>query len=864
MDGPGAKEQNRQRLAHGGSQNLTARRYDFGYHLLGPVVAEYFLKLHGLISFFDEIRNARPLFVSRAGIRIRRALEVYLKTVDAKQPESAEYFWISRLMAAKGTWKRNRDNAIAILQGEFYHQPIRELALAMFRHEGLPDDFPLDDRALTRPGSELADFFKARSLAARALSKHFNEQGVLFEQYLKQLLGGRKTALLIDSGWAGTAQRLLADAFPDIEWWGAYFGRYGFEQTNRKYWRNMIGLVFEQDEFEYDRPESCVILHRHMIEDLFEPCGESIERLARKPSGEIYAPEAKAILADSPDRKSDPIFAGVLAYLGKLPDGNSPADLHRAARKAWREIARLVALPSREETALFADISRSADFGKELKVPLLLPPAPRHDADSPEQRIKDALWQTGQAVIEYPPDLADPIQRRLAGLARFDFKKPWAPPALKVRERSRPAVAIITRTLDRPLFLRRALESVAAQSFTDYVQVVVNDGGDIDLARRTIEETDCRHHKIVLVDNIVNRGMEAASNIAIRAVDSDFIVIHDDDDTWEPDFLKKTVAFLEGPKRRNYAGVITQTTYVSEEVTPEGIKIHGRAPYQGWVENVHIMEMAIQNFFPPIAFLYRRDIYEKIGGYNEDYPVLGDWDFNLRFLMESDIGMVHEPLANYHHRDRGDTSLFGNSVIAGRGKHLEYAAVVRNRFARNMIHSDHPAMAVLVGLGLHLDAIRQGTRTIQQKTEKLPHLIGGLANPLSGGNRANGAFDADDYWVAMSRLERAVARRDWFVLRRLGMSPKEKWREMLVKTGLTRNGAAPKAKLSAEALKFLTSLNKKGYELEAPPDFDEEAYLIRNPDVADAVAAGKLYSGFDHYYRYGRYEGRPRATRSVG
>ena len=86
------------------------------------------------------------------------------------------------------------------------------------------------------------------------------------------------------------------------------------------------------------------------------------------------------------------------------------------------------------------------------------------------------------------------------------------------------------------MFLRRALTSVAAQTFTDYVQVVVNDGGDNELAKQTIADTDCAHHKIVLVDNVVNRGMEAASNIAIRSVDSDYIVIHDDDDSWQPVF----------------------------------------------------------------------------------------------------------------------------------------------------------------------------------------------------------------------------------------------------------------------------------------------------------------------------------------
>ncbi len=854
------------------SKNVDRARHDFGRNLLGPVVADYLYRLYGTIRFFQDVRKARVLFVSRAGIRIRRALDRFTQTVGLPPIEEAPYLWISRLMVAKGTWRRHRDNAIATLKNEFYHHTLREMAEAMFRHDGLPQDFPQDDPWLERKGSEIETFFSENGPAAQALTAHFEEQSQLFEEYFEGLAGNYDTVLLVDTGWAGTAQRLLAEAWPNRTFWGAYFGRYGFETTNRRYWHNMIGLVFEQDQFEYEKPETCVVLHRHMIEHLFEPHGPSIERLARAEDNTIFAPEAEAVLSDAPTAANDPMFSGVMDYLTDLPDGRSLSTLHAAAGRAWPEIARIVALPTKEETALFEHIRRSADFGKTLMVPLLLPPEDRYEGDSPERRIQDSLWQPGQVAIEYPRDLAEPLQRRIAGLGLFDFKKPWTPPTVNVHIRQRPAVAVITRTLDRPMFLKRALESVAAQTFEDYVHVIVSDGGDIDLVRDTIRKTDCRHNRILLIDNIENRGMEAASNIGIRAVDSDYVVIHDDDDSWEPAFLEKTVAFMDGPKGEIYGGVISKSMYVSEEVTRDGIKIHARVPYHGWVENVHIMEMAIQNFFPPIAFLYKREIYDRIGGYNENYPVLGDWDFNLRFLMEADIGVLPEPLANYHHRDRGNTNLFGNSVIAGRDKHVEYAAIVRNRLTRNALQGDgNSAIAVLVGIGLHLDALRQETRRIQQRTEEMPGMINALANPIQELARKHqsemerqseaGLFDADDYWVVMSRLERAVLLKDWSVLRKLGVKDISRGRLFLMKLGLSRKGFEKPPRLSVDSMKFLIQLRKKGYELEPPPDFDEEAYLSNNPDVAAAVAQGKLHSGFEHYYLYGKKEGRKRTNK---
>ena len=49
-----------------------------------------------------------------------------------------------------------------------------------------------------------------------------------------------------------------------------------------------------------------------------------------------------------------------------------------------------------------------------------------------------------------------------------------------------------------------------------------------------------------------------------------------------------------------------------------------------------------------------------------------------------------------------------------------------------------------------------------------------------------------------------------------------------------------------------------------PPDFDEEAYLQQNPDVAEAVVSGAFPSGFVHYFQLGYREGRRRPPRLTG
>ncbi|MBE9593899.1 MAG: glycosyltransferase family 2 protein, partial [Proteobacteria bacterium] len=104
-------------------------------------------------------------------------------------------------------------------------------------------------------------------------------------------------------------------------------------------------------------------------------------------------------------------------------------------------------------------------------------------------------------------------------------------------------VAIITRTLNRPILLRRAAQSILNQTFEDYIWVVVNDGGEKEPINDAV--SNFPEDKVIVIHNPTRVGMEAASNIGLKSSESEYVVIHDDDDTWHPEFLKKTVSYLD-------------------------------------------------------------------------------------------------------------------------------------------------------------------------------------------------------------------------------------------------------------------------------------------------------------------------------
>ena len=107
--------------------------------------------------------------------------------------------------------------------------------------------------------------------------------------------------------------------------------------------------------------------------------------------------------------------------------------------------------------------------------------------------------------------------------------------------------------------------------------------------------------------------------------------------------------------------------------------------------------MARRNLFPPIALLFRRDAMEAVGFFNEDLPVLGDWDFHLRFLARFEIGVVNEYLANYHQRKKA-AGAYGNSIHFGLNLHLQYDARLRNQWLRQDLKNEYPGLGWLVNL----------------------------------------------------------------------------------------------------------------------------------------------------------------------
>jgi hypothetical protein len=217
-----------------------------------------------------------------------------------------------------------------------------------------------------------------------------------------------------------------------------------------------------------------------------------------------------------------------------------------------------------------------------------------------------------------------------------------------------PRVAVITRTKNRPVLLRRAAQSVASRRSGLHLDVV-NDGGDPEevigscarCAHRSPPHDACQPRE--------SQGMEAASNAGSAACDSDYIVIHDDDDSWLPDFLDRTVAFLDSPKRAPATAASPPTAvYVSEEIRGDASSNMKSAPTTTGSATCSCPKWRAATSFRRSPFCSGAPSWTGSAASTRRCRFSATGSSTSSSCWRTTSPSCPRPLARYHHRDRGD------------------------------------------------------------------------------------------------------------------------------------------------------------------------------------------------------------------
>jgi len=192
--------------------------------------------------------------------------------------------------------------------------------------------------------------------------------------------------------------------------------------------------------------------------------------------------------------------------------------------------------------------------------------------------------------------------------------------------------------------LREALASVEQARNANVLEVIIVDDGSSEAeTTRILNEVAQAGHCVVPQPN---RGVCAARNAGIRLAKGEFILPLDSDNRLRDVYLNEGVSLL---KNNPSIGVVyTDAEYFGERTGP-------------WhVPNFNLLSLIRTNFIDACA-LYRKKLWEEVGGYDEQMPWMGleDWDFWLRVAFHGG-SFVHLPKIGFDYRVRRDSTTAKN------------------------------------------------------------------------------------------------------------------------------------------------------------------------------------------------------------
>ena len=202
-----------------------------------------------------------------------------------------------------------------------------------------------------------------------------------------------------------------------------------------------------------------------------------------------------------------------------------------------------------------------------------------------------------------------------------------------------PTVSVVIPCYDQARYLPDAVGSVVAQTYTDWEIVVVDDGSPDDTAAVAARLASDFGDRIRILRQ-ANAGLASARNAGVVAARGRYILPLDADDMIEPTMLERAVGTLT-------AAPGVAVAFAQYQQFGEGLSI----------ERLHEFDAALLSAwdYVPYCALYRREVWEAIGGYS---PALvwgyEDWDFWLG-AIERGYVMALIPEVLFLYRVRGDS-----------------------------------------------------------------------------------------------------------------------------------------------------------------------------------------------------------------
>ncbi len=201
-----------------------------------------------------------------------------------------------------------------------------------------------------------------------------------------------------------------------------------------------------------------------------------------------------------------------------------------------------------------------------------------------------------------------------------------------------PRVSVIMPAYNASTFVRAAIDSILAQTFSDFELIVLNDGST-DNTQAIVQSYDDERIRLI---NKSNSGVASTLNLGLSQATGEFIWRHDADDISLPNKLERQINFMD--THPEFVLCATQIAFMSERGK---IAWNKRQPKTDWLGDADFREVRFEDFAPfsPITHatvLFRSSIMPLISGYREAFITSEDVDLWLRMSHHGRLAVLNK------------------------------------------------------------------------------------------------------------------------------------------------------------------------------------------------------------------------------
>jgi glycosyltransferase involved in cell wall biosynthesis len=187
-----------------------------------------------------------------------------------------------------------------------------------------------------------------------------------------------------------------------------------------------------------------------------------------------------------------------------------------------------------------------------------------------------------------------------------------------------PEISVIMSVYNGEKYLRDAIESILNQTFTDFEFIIVNDGST-DTSFEIIKSYN--DERIKIINNEKNIGLTKSLNKALKVARGEYIARQDADDISLPNRFEEQLKYLE--KHPEVALLGTSVSHIEENGKITGKNI--------LLANPSIDDFLKDNLFKHGSTMFKKEIVNKLGGYNDLFKYAQDYELWLRIAKHFEV-----------------------------------------------------------------------------------------------------------------------------------------------------------------------------------------------------------------------------------